>query len=584
MQKRVQQWESRFLSKSGKEILLKSIAQALPSFAMSVFLLPVETCKSMESIMSKFWWKSSNQNQGVTWASWNRLSKHKNEGGLGFRNLRDYNLAMLGKQAWRLISNEGSIVSRVYKARYYPQESFFSASLGCNPSFIWKSLFETKDLIKAGTIIHIGNGLNTSITSDPWLPDLNNPKITSTHPALLGQKVASLMCVGENSWDSEIINDLFDDRDKALILGIPLSQANREDCWSWLLEKSGIYSVKSAYRFLQQSKNNGQQNSALWKDFWKIEVPSKVLHFGWKAITGCLPTKVQLQIKHVPVDNLCPFCNVAAETIIHVLVYCPYANSCWIRSSISISTDAFVSFSDWFEAQVAGKNGSLLKEILMIAWAIWNARNKLVWDKKSMLAADVVLSARSTLNQWSFAHQRRMDPLLMFNEHNVEVEHWITPANDTIKVNVDGAIFEATNSFGFGYIARRSDGSLLEAASVGKIGRVAPEVAEVAGIKEALSWIKSKGWHKVSLESDCLVAVQAIHSSASLPSAFGQLVADCQKLLAALINVKVYFVKRSANKAAHFLARSSCYPSVRVFYDYNSPAELVEIVKNDSYI
>uniref|UniRef100_A0A803QCN7 RNase H type-1 domain-containing protein n=1 Tax=Cannabis sativa TaxID=3483 RepID=A0A803QCN7_CANSA len=462
---------------------------------------------------------------------------------------------MLGKQAWRLISNEGSIVSRVYKARYYPQESFFSASLGCNPSFIWKSLFETKDLIKAGTIIHIGNGLHTSITSDPWLPDLNNPKVTSAHPALFGQKVTSLMCVGETSWDSEILNDMFDDRDKALILGIPLSQASREDCWSWLLEKSGIYSVKSAYRVLQQSKNNGQQNSALWKDFWKIEVPSKGLHFGWKAITGCLPTKVQLQIKHVPVDNLCPFCNVAAETIIHILVYCPYANSCWIRSSISISTDTFVSFSSWFEAQVAGKNGSLLKEILMIAWAIWNARNKLVWDKKSMLAADVVLSARSTLNQWSFAHQRRMDPLLMFNEHNVEVEHWITPANDTIK-----------------------------AASVGKIGRVAPEVAEVAGIKEALSWIKSKDWHKVSLESDCLVAVQAIHSSASLPSAFGQLVADCQQLLAALNNVKVYFVKHSANKAAHFHARSSCYPSVRVFYDYNSPAELVEIVKNDSYL
>ncbi|XP_030487638.2 uncharacterized protein LOC115704575 [Cannabis sativa] len=553
MQKRVQQWESRFLSKGGKEVLLKTVAQALPSYAMSVFLLPIETCKSMESIMSKFWWKSSSQSQGVTWASWNRLSKHKNEGGLGFRDLRDYNLAMLGKQAWRLITNDASIVSKVYKARYYPHASFFSASLGNNPSFIWKSLFETKSLIEAGAVIHIGNGLKTSITSDPWLLDLHNHRVISTHPAIINQKVASLMCIDEPKWDPEILDDLFEERDKALILGIPLSHVERDDCWSWMLERTGIYSVKSAYRFLQQSKNTTQSDSDFWKVYWKIQIPPKVLHFSWKAITGCLPTKIQLQTKHVPVDSTCPLCNNAAETIIHVLVYCPFAISCWNRSSISSCTSNFADFGTWFEEKKARHNDNIQKEILMIAWAIWNARNKLLWNRKTMIAAE-----------------------------DAEVEHWISPAHDTIKVNnVDGAIFEASNAFGFGFIARSCDGKLIEGVSTYKIGRVAPEIAEVTGIKEALSWIKDKGWQKVSLETDCLVAVQALHSSASLPSAFGLLILDCQQLLAKLHNVKIYFVKRSANRATHFLARSSCFSSVRVFYDYNSPSELVEIVKNN---
>lgn len=51
MQERIEGWDKKYLSKGGKELLLKTVSQALPNHAMSIFLLPKQLCSEMESLM-----------------------------------------------------------------------------------------------------------------------------------------------------------------------------------------------------------------------------------------------------------------------------------------------------------------------------------------------------------------------------------------------------------------------------------------------------------------------------------------------------------------------------------------------------
>lgn len=58
----------------------------------------------------------------------------KEHGGMGFHNLQGFNLAMLRKQCWNLISNPNAVVSRILKAKYFPKGDFLESQLGSNPS------------------------------------------------------------------------------------------------------------------------------------------------------------------------------------------------------------------------------------------------------------------------------------------------------------------------------------------------------------------------------------------------------------------------------------------------------------------
>ncbi|XP_060964883.1 uncharacterized protein LOC133033858 [Cannabis sativa] len=587
MQKRIQSWEGRLLSKAGKEVLIKTVAQALPTYAMSVFLLPVETCNKLEGMMSKYWWSSgSNQSRGVSWASWNKLCRHKHHGGLGFRHLRDFNLAMLGKQAWRLVTQDHSLVSRVYKARYYPHGTFLRASLGPNPSFIWKSIFETQELIKKGARRVVGPGTNVSVQFDPWLADDSNPWVTSTVEGMATWTVDNLMVVGDRVWDIEVISDIFNDRDKESILKTTIDQETPFDTWYWHMDLHGIYTVKEAYRLMHHAEvtNISDFEIKIWKIAWKLQVPPKVHQLMWRALSGCLATKVQLNTKHIPLDEICPMCNQMSETIIHLLVQCPFARSCWHLSALTWSNVPMGTFWDWFSRTLVQHSTAAQEELLMIIWGIWYARNELVWRDKSMSAAEVILLARVVLNQWRNAQKRRMGSLLVPSESSMELEHWVKPVMGKIKVNVDGAIFAGDGQFGAAGVARDYQGRFMEGFTVLRAGQVDSALAELMGVKEALSWIKRKQWGPVEVETDSLVVVQAIQSTVTIPSPFGLQVAACRSLLADLPSVTITFVKQSVNKAAHWLARSSCLYPDRIFSEDNVPTDFLSIVMDDSSI
>nr|XP_023913144.1 uncharacterized protein LOC112024742 [Quercus suber] len=96
--KKLASWKEKLLSIEGRDVLIKSVAQAMPTYTMSCIQLPKTLCDDLERMMRNFWWGQRNQESKLVCVSWKKLCKSKLYGGMGFQNLQAFNQALFAKQ------------------------------------------------------------------------------------------------------------------------------------------------------------------------------------------------------------------------------------------------------------------------------------------------------------------------------------------------------------------------------------------------------------------------------------------------------------------------------------------------------
>ena len=133
---KLQGWKEKLLSQAGREVLLKAIVQAIPTFAMSCFRLPVSLCHDIEVMIKKNFWGQRGDRRKIHWKRWETLCLPKCKGGMGFKELKKFNEAMLAKQVWRLIHDKESLFYRVFKVKFFPTGDVFDAKIKSG-SYAW---------------------------------------------------------------------------------------------------------------------------------------------------------------------------------------------------------------------------------------------------------------------------------------------------------------------------------------------------------------------------------------------------------------------------------------------------------------
>jgi hypothetical protein len=93
--KRLSTYAERFMSSGAKEVLIKSVVQAIPTYVMGGFKLPAGLCEELEQMIRYFLWGEEKGQRKIHWLSWEKLLQSKCHGGIGFRDMCKFNQALL---------------------------------------------------------------------------------------------------------------------------------------------------------------------------------------------------------------------------------------------------------------------------------------------------------------------------------------------------------------------------------------------------------------------------------------------------------------------------------------------------------
>jgi hypothetical protein len=190
-------------------VLIKSVIQAVPAYAMSCFQLSKKMCKQLSSISANFWWGDTEDQKKVHWIGWPKMCRSKRRGGLGFRDYECFNQAFLAKKGWRIITHPGSLCAKVLKARYFKDAEFLTARCPKRASYTWKGIVHGRELLQAGLIWRVGDGASITIGEDNWIPRAGARRPLGRREEGCPNRVQDLIIPEGGAWDEEKVRQYF---------------------------------------------------------------------------------------------------------------------------------------------------------------------------------------------------------------------------------------------------------------------------------------------------------------------------------------------------------------------------------------
>lgn len=201
---------------------------------------------------------------------------------MGFRDVSESNQALLAKQAWKIFNEHDSLLSRIYKGRYFSSSTFLDCGKGFRPSYAWRSILHGKELLQRRLIKSIGDGQNTKVWLEKWIMDDHPMRPINKLPMIdINLDVAALISP-EKKWQPEMVQELFPPVDANRILNTPVGGVGDRHIWAYT--NHGSYNVKSGLWFLshylgaasQVLTSLEQSRNVLKQRIWKLQTLLKI--------------------------------------------------------------------------------------------------------------------------------------------------------------------------------------------------------------------------------------------------------------------------------------------------------------------
>nr|KYP40876.1 Putative ribonuclease H protein At1g65750 family [Cajanus cajan] len=427
LRNRLSSWKHRYLSIGGRVTLINAVLNAMPIHFLSFFKAPNSVIKEIVAIQRGFLWRGVEDGSKIPWVKWETVCKSKDEGGLGIKDVRLFNWALLGKWVWRCMLYPSTMWAKVLQGRYGRIESFSKTSnVDRRDSWWWKDIVW---VLQQGNFWLdekidrcIGDGTSTRFWEDKWIGGL---RLLDVFPRLYSFAFDPLSMVGHNgNWEGSTwlwqvkwrrepfvhevgsVNSLLE-----MLQGLQIF-SSKQDQWRWICDKDGVFSVKSAYSWLQRSLGGELSYSSdfhlVIKSLWKCKAPIKCLVFCWQVFMNAFPCKSLLQVRGVELENnLCSLCSFFIEDPLHLFLMCPMAFNTWLSVAKWLEVEVVLPNSltslylYWTNLGIYKKSTQCFKVVwVSVIWSLWLHRNGIIFQQGVMDCKEVLDNIK--LRSWKW--------------------------------------------------------------------------------------------------------------------------------------------------------------------------------------
>ena len=345
---------------------------------------------------------------------------------------------------------------------------------------------------------------------------------------------------------------------------IPLCTRRVEDFWAWSREKRGNFTVRSAYRMIQNTKLNrenwlygaegtsGNDEGSSWSSLWKTEVPNKIRVFLWRLARESIPRHDILHHRHMATSPACQLCG-AADSWRHALLECALSRSVWSLASEHLveqmSTCADACAKTWLFTLNSTLSHADFTRLWVTLWAIWSSRRKLIHEgihqtpyaTNGFIAAfisDLQVVAKPQ------GHPRVVQP---------SPARWIPPQEGNCKINVDAALMRTRPVGAVAAVCWDRHGIFVGVSTITFHGIDDPATLEALAIRESLALADDLYERRISVASDCKVVVDDIRQRSA--ASYGAIIREVVDRSKSFISCLFSHEFRSLNVEAHNLAK-----------------------------
>ncbi|KAK8684137.1 hypothetical protein V6N13_040169 [Hibiscus sabdariffa] len=344
------------------------------------------------------------------------------------------------------------------------------------------------------------------------------------------------------------------------VCSIPLSRTGLCDEVVWRYDGSGLYSVKSGYKQLQEEGQSDSGSnvgvplliSRFYSSMWGVSLPVKVKINMLRVMNNFLPTFANLQTRRLSVNNCCPLCKSEVESTQHIMRDCVFVK------------------------ELLGAQGNhltiLYPDVPWREWLHWRLQGLTLY--KGMLSW-LLFGLFASLKEYEMLNLKcgtRSPPIQA---------KWEAPLENVVKVNFDSAFSHQMLQSVSGVICRGYTGSILAACSLPHKYVRDAFMAEALACHQAVTFACELGFTRVVLEGDSRTVIQKCQSFLIDASLISPVIADIKLICRNFMALDFGFVRREENVAAHTPVQEGKGFSCPMYWIEEAPPRTLLVAEED---